>query len=207
MSMEIQNVLLDWSGTLADDLPPVVDATNQVLGHYGKPAFTRDEFCRAFKLPFADFYDEVLPGVPMSELDPLYTRFFDASDAVVEELPGARRFLQHCADTGKRVFLLSSIKTHHFEKQSASLGFRDYFEHPYTEVWDKRLRIGDILDTHRLDRSTTLFAGDMRHDIDTARHAGVTAVATLTGYDSHDELQASGPDWIVDDLSSLIGRL
>ncbi len=205
--MKIRNVLLDWSGTLADDLPPVVEATNQVLAHYGKEPLSRDAFCRAFRLPFSEFYAEVLPGVPMAELDPLYTQFFDASDTPVAELPGARQFLEHCADTGRRVFLLSSIKTHHFERQAQALGFRDYFEHPYTEVWDKRLRIGEILATHQLDRATTLFAGDMRHDIDTAKHGGVTAVATLTGYDSREELQASEPDWMVDDLSSLIGRL
>ena len=122
------------------DLPPVVEATNRVLAHYGKPPFTREEFRRVFRLPFTEFYEEVLPGVPMAELDPLYTQFFDASEAEVEELPGARRFLEHCADTGRRVFLLSSIKAHHFERQAADLGFREFFEHPYTEVWDKRLQ-------------------------------------------------------------------
>ncbi len=200
-------MLVDWSGTLADDLPPVVDATNRVLASYGKPGFTREGFRRAFRLPFAEFYAEVLPGVPMSELDPLYTQFFDASEAPVRELPGARAFLDHCRQSGRRVFLLSSIKHHHFERQAAGLGFREFFEHPYTEVWDKRQRIGEILAAHGLDPGDTLFAGDMQHDVETARGAGVMSVATLTGYDSREELEACAPDRIVGDLSELIGQI
>ena len=202
--MRIRNVLLDWSGTLADDLPPVVDATNKVLAHYGVEPFTRDSFRREFCLPFTKFYDRVLPGVPITDLDPIYTKHFDASDEIVEELPGARAFLEHCAGSGRRVFLLSSIKHHHFETQADALGFSEFFEHPYTEVWDKTERIAHILDDHGLDRSETLFAGDMQHDIDTAKHGGVLAVATLTGYDSREELERSEPDLIVDDLSHLI---
>lgn len=203
----IKNVLLDWSGTLANDLPPVVDATNKVLAHYGRAALTVAQFKDEFCLPFTDFYDRKLPGVSIAELDPLYTEFFDASTETVGELPGARGFLEFCRQTGLRVFLLSSIKAHHFEKQASALGFRDFFEHPHTEVWNKTEAIEGILQQHELAADETLFAGDMIHDIDTARHAGVLAVATLTGYDSEDELRSANPDLVVGDLSQLPEKL
>ena len=53
----LRNLLLDWSGTLVDDLPPVIGATNYVLEQFGKPALTRDEFRRHFRLPFTEFYE------------------------------------------------------------------------------------------------------------------------------------------------------
>ena len=204
--MTIRNVLLDWSGTLADDLPPVLDATNRVLSHFGRPELGREEFRREFCLPFTEFYERVLPGVPMEELDPLYVKHFDASAEPVTELPGAREFLEHCAGSSRRLFLLSSVKHHHWERQAEQLRFRRFFEHPYTEIHDKRQHISAILESHGLRREETLFAGDMEHDIDTARHGGVLAVATLTGYDSRETLERSQPDWIVDDLSELIER-
>ena len=40
-----KNFIFDWSGTLVDDLGPVLDSTNKVFNHFGKPAFTREEFC------------------------------------------------------------------------------------------------------------------------------------------------------------------
>ena len=204
---KITNVFLDWSGTIVDDLPPVLDATNRIMGHYNKPSLTREEFCRDFCLPFVDYYDRILPGVPMAELDALYTEFFDASRERVTELPGARQFLDYCLNSERRIFLLSSIKDHHFETQAKALGLRKYFEHAYTEVLNKVQRIHGIIKDLELDSNETLFAGDMQHDIDTARHAGLLAVATLTGYNNREQLIASSPDMIVDNLSELIGQI
>jgi phosphoglycolate phosphatase len=39
-----------------------------------------------------------------------------------------------------------------------------------------------------------MFVGDMVHDIETARHAGVLSCAVLTGYDSLCKLKAANPD-------------
>ena len=206
-SGNISNVFLDWSGTVVDDLPPVIDATNRVMEYYHKPAYSREKFCREFRLPFKEFYDRVLPGVAMDELDSLYTRFFDESEKQATELPGARVFLDYCIKTGRRIFLLSSIKKHHFEAQAKQLGLRQYFEHAYTEILNKKESITGILQELGIASDAALFAGDMQHDIDTARHAGLLAVATLTGYNNREQLIASSPDMIVDNLSELIGQI
>lgn len=203
----ISNVFLDWSGTIVDDLPPVIDATNRVMEYYGKPVYSKERFCRDFRLPFTDFYDSILPGVPISELDHHYTRFFDASDEQVTELQGAREFLDYCTETGKRIFLLSSIKKHHFESQAESLDLRRYFHDAYTEVINKKERIKGILQERRISSNKALFAGDMQHDIDTANYAEMLAVATLTGYNNLDQLKSSHPDIIVGNLSELIGKI
>jgi phosphoglycolate phosphatase len=204
---KINNVFLDWSGTVVDDLPPVLDATNQVMAHYNKTPLTREEFCRDFCLPFKDYYDRILPGVPMTELDTLYTSFFDDSNKEVTELPGARRFLDYCVKTGRRIFLLSAIKDQHFESQAAALGLRMYFEHAYTEVLNKSESIHAIIEELGIEASETLFAGDMQHDVETAKSADLLAVATLTGYNSLEQLSAVSPDLLVDDLSFLVDQI
>ena len=40
----IRNVLLDWSGTLADDLSAVLAATNLIFAEYGRDPLTSEEF-------------------------------------------------------------------------------------------------------------------------------------------------------------------
>jgi len=40
--------IFDWSGTLVDDMGIVVDATNFVLAHYGKPTMDRETFRKEF---------------------------------------------------------------------------------------------------------------------------------------------------------------
>ena len=197
------NIILDWSGTLVDDLPPVLEATNRILVHYGRPELSRDEFRASFRLPFDGFWDELLPGVTIGELDPLYHEFFDGIQQQVDLLPGARQFLEFCRASGRRLFLLSSIKREHWRKQAGRLGVSDYFEQPYVDVLDKKALIGEIVSRHRLDPAQTLFVGDMVHDIETARHGGVLSVATLTGFDPPAKLAAAEPDITVRNLDGL----
>lgn len=199
----LRNLLLDWSGTLVDDLPPVIGATNYVLEQFGRSPLTRDEFRRHFRLPFTEFYEEFLPDVPLPDLDALFHRRFVEIQDEVTPLPGLYEFLDFCRASGRRLFLLSSMKQEHFDVQSEKLGLRHYFEHPYAGVIDKRAKIGSILETHGLARGETAFVGDMIHDVETARHGGVMSIAVLTGYDSIEKLTPSKPDVVVSSLDAL----
>ncbi len=199
----IRNVICDWSGTLADDLTPVLEATNRVFAHYGKPVYERERFRREFSLPFVEFYARTLPGIPMEELDALYHRHFDALNERVELLPGAREFLELCRETGRRLFLLSTINPLHWAKQGPRLEVTEYFEHAYVGILDKRKKIGEILRTHQLDAGETVFIGDMEHDIVTAKEGGVMAIGVSTGYDPAEKLLKANPDLLVQDLEHL----
>ena len=101
------------------------------------------------------------------------------------------------------MFLLSTIKEAHFAEQSARLGVAHFFERVYVGVMDKRERIADILSENRLASTETAFIGDMVHDIETAQHGGVMAIATLTGFDSPAKLSRANPDVMVRDLGEL----
>lgn len=199
----IKNVLLDWSGTLADDLRPVFKATNAIFRHFGRAEITLEDFRRHFRLPFSGFYAEFLPEAALEGLEVLYGRFFAGLHDEVELLPGARDFLDFCRTTRRRMFLLSTIKASHFTAQAGRLGVLEAFEHPYVEVMDKREKIREILATHALDPAETAFVGDMVHDIETARHGGVLGVAVLTGFDSLEKLSAAQPAVVVQDLTAL----
>ena len=201
---KFNNYIFDWSGTLVDDLGPVLDATNRVFNHYGKDSFTREEFCSEFCLPFKIFYDKFLPEAPMSELELLYTKFFNQSDENVFLLPGAKEILRECSNLGIKTYLLSSIKKQHFESQSAKLGLLNVFDSAYTEALDKRDWITRLLKDNNITPEGTVFIGDMQHDIETARFAGVFSVGVLTGYNSKEMIEGSNPDLIVNDLVELL---
>lgn len=199
----IRNLLLDWSGTLADDLGPVLKASNAIFRHYGRRDLTLGEFRRHFRLPFSEFYAELLPEATLEGLEPLYERFFSGLHDEVALLPGAREFLDFCRRSDRRIFLLSTIKAAHFDAQAGRLGVREAFEHPYVEIMDKRQKIREILAMHDLDPAETAFVGDMVHDVETARHGDVLSVAVLTGYDSLEKIAAAQPDAIVRNLAVL----
>lgn len=162
-----------------------------------------EEFREHFRLPFSGFYADLLPEATAEGLEELYERFFHGFNDSIELLPGAREFLEFCQGTGRRSFLLSSIKTSHFDIQAGRLGVGHFFEVAYTQVMDKRVEIREILKTHGLDPAETMFVGDMVHDIETARHGGVLDVAVLTGFDRIEKLLPAKPTIIARDIAAV----
>lgn len=199
----VRNLILDWSGTLADDLPSVLATTNRVLAHFGRGEMTLDEFRDRFRLPYTEFYDEVLPEVPIESLQHLYLAHFPTQPDAVPLLDHAREFLEYAAATGRRMALLSSVPGEHFEAQARALGVREFFERVYCGVVDKRQQIVGLLDEMSMSPEETAFIGDMRHDVEAGKGAGVLTVATATGYDSVAALMTAGPDVLVPNLSRL----
>jgi phosphoglycolate phosphatase len=199
----IRNIIFDWSGTLVDDLPAVLKASNFVLAQAGKPEMTLDEFRAEFSLPFTNFYNRHTPHVPMPQLEEWFHAEFKRAQSSVCELPHARTFLEFCRANNLRLFLLSTVHDDHFRVQCRVTGFDKFLEKPYTGVWDKRKKIHDILRENGLRPGETLFIGDMEHDIETARHGGVHSCAVLTGYNTVEQLRAAKPDLIVEHLSEL----
>lgn len=203
----IRNVICDWSGTLVDDLPAVWQTTNHLLEKAGIPTMSLDQFRAEFCLPFQQFYDRFTPHIPMAQLEEWYHAHFRTAQESVVALPYAREFLEYCRAAGIRTFALSTVHADHFAAQSATTGLGGFFERPYVQVMDKRLKIRDVLEENRLAPEETLFVGDMEHDIETARHGGVFSCAVLTGYNSLAQLRAANPDLVVEHLGELQGIL
>ncbi|MDO8349136.1 MAG: NUDIX domain-containing protein [Planctomycetota bacterium] len=196
-------MIFDWSGTLVDDLPAVLEATNHVLRRAGLPEMTRDRFRAEFKLPFTGFYERYTPDIPMERLEGWFHERFREVQGSVEELPHARKFLEFCRARGLRTLLLSTMHPDHFAVQSAKNGFDQWLDHPYLGVWDKRRKIHEILLAHNLDPAETVFIGDMEHDVETAKHGGVHSVGVLTGYNTSAQLRGASPDLLVEHLGEL----
>ena len=199
----IRNVIFDWSGTLVDDLPAVIEATNQVFRQAGVPELTREQFRAEFCLPFRRFYERFVPQVPLAQLEAWFHPAFEQAQSSVTPLPHAREFLEFCRARGLRTFVLSSVHARHYARQAAASGFEAFIGHAYLEVHDKTARIHELVQTHGLDARETLFVGDMQHDIETARHGGVWSCAVLTGYNQAAQLRAAGPDLVVEHLGEL----
>ncbi|MGC9942781.1 MAG: NUDIX domain-containing protein [Verrucomicrobiota bacterium] len=199
----IRNIIFDWSGTLVDDLPAVLKASNFVLAQAGKPRMSLEQFRAEFSLPFQKFYDRHTPEVPLEKLEKWFHAEFRRAQKCVVELPHAREFLEFCRAHKIRTFLLSSVHTDHFKAQCRVTGFDAFIDRPYTGVWDKREKIHSILAENDLQPDETMFIGDMEHDIATARHGGVHACAVLTGYNTLTQLRKAKPDLIVEHLSEL----
>jgi phosphoglycolate phosphatase len=199
----VRNIILDWSGTLVDDLPAVWRATNYVLERAERAPMSLEQFRAEFCLPFKGFYDRHVPHVPLPQLEDWFHSHFRQVRDSVSEVPHAREFLEFCRARNLRTFLLSTVHREHFLVEAAVTGFDQYLEKVYVDVRDKRRKIHGILEENHLAPHESLFVGDMQHDIETARHGGVHSCAVLTGYNTLQQLRAAKPDLVVEHLGEL----
>ncbi len=86
----IRNIIFDWSGTLVDDLPAVLAATNAVFEQCGVEKLSLEKFRSEFCLPFKHFYDRFVPNVPLADLERSFHSHFRLVQDQVAALPHAR---------------------------------------------------------------------------------------------------------------------
>lgn len=201
--MEIRNVILDWSGTLVDDLMPVVTTTNHVLVSCGLPAMTLPQFRAEFCLPIRKFYEHRLPHVPQAKLEEIFLAEYPKHHAQISLLPQTLDFLRFCQTRRMGVYIASTVDLHTYETQAVRFGIRGYITKPYIGIEDKTAKIHHILDENHLDRTETMFVGDMEHDIEAGKAGGIHTCAVLTGYNHFDKLRAMEPDLICSHLGEL----
>jgi phosphoglycolate phosphatase len=201
--VQIRSVILDWSGTLVNDLPPVFDTTNHVFATFGLPTLTLDEFRREFCLPIRKFYERRIPNASQAKLEEIFlTRYHQVQDEIVL-LPHTIGFLGFCREQGIGVFIASTVDSHTYEQQAKRFGLTGFITKPYVGIEDKTQKIHHILDENNLPPEATMFVGDMEHDIEAGKHGGVRTCAVLTGYNHVEKLRAMHPDLVCEHLGEL----
>lgn len=198
-----KNLILDWSGTVVDDLDAVFRATNHVLRRYEVPILSRDEFRERFSLPWIYFYRKWLPQIPEEGLDAVFWEVMLAEQEGIQLLPHAVELLEYAQRTHHPIFICSTVDPKSFWGQSDRLGVSPFLKKAYVGIADKREVIHRILEENQLDPAETLFVGDMVHDVETAHHGGIGSCAVLTGFDPAPKLATAKPDLILRDLREL----
>ncbi|HLD04536.1 MAG TPA: HAD family hydrolase [Candidatus Nanoarchaeia archaeon] len=200
--MQIKGVVFDWSGTLSDDLRLVYEAAMHIFDrlHRKHPSFA--EFKQELVIPYMDFYRKYFPRMKKADRD---RWFLEAIQKVGEPVPfaGIDRLLWSLREQEKRLAVLSSVHQIELLSEASQYGFLDHFEELNGGVHDKTEALAEIMDRRRLMPQEVAYVGDMVHDIEVGRQAGVITVAVSWGYDSRKKLLNARPDHIVNSVEEL----
>lgn len=201
--VKVRALILDWSGTMVNDLPPVWRTTNHVFAACGLPAISLEDFRREFCLPVRKFYAPRIPHVAMARLEEMFLAEYKRHRQEIELLPPTRGFLEFCRRNGWPVYIASTVDPLTYESQMARFGVGEFIAKAYIGIEDKTQKIHHILEENRLSAAETLFVGDMEHDIEAGQAGGVRTCAVLSGYNHAEKLRAMRPDLVCAHLGEL----
>lgn len=196
------HLLLDWSGTLSDDMSTTRIATNSVIKSLGGVEATPEEYRREFRLPAYPFYQKrIRPGsCPSAQhIDELFSNAMRLAKPA-PLFPGVREFVQFALDRGGSARVVSSLPQPELDKAVKVLGVQDLFTEVIGGVRDKVAALPGIVERAGLSPDDCLMLGDTAHDLQAARAARVRACAILHGYTPKEQLLAERPDEVWLDL-------
>ncbi|MCB9833917.1 MAG: NUDIX domain-containing protein [Planctomycetes bacterium] len=203
----IENLILDWSGTLADDVGTTLAATNDTLRHFGAEAVDLATYRRDFVLPVMGFYGPRLPGRSLEEIDRVFFAAFRARESAAPLFPGVRDLLVVQRSRGIRLFVLSTMAQDVLDAAVTAHGLEGFFDRVIGGAADKGPAMEELIATAGLERDRSLYVGDTRHDVEVAKASRVRAGASTWGYTAATELEAAGPDYLFADLADLVATL
>lgn len=192
----IEALILDWAGTMADDLPVTLEATNRTLAAFGGEAIDLETYRREFRIPVTEFYGPRTNDTPLEDLDRVFFESYRDASRSVAFFDGVEDLLRVAHGRGLRLFVLSTVTTEILDAALEAKGLRGLFEGVYGDASDKRLVMPRLLEETGLAPDRCLFVGDTAHDVETGRASGVRAGAALYGYSLEADLRAAGPDYV-----------
>jgi len=201
------NLIFDWSGVISNDIDPVLKTYNHMFAKYGIAPLSYDEFKNRFVLPYEIFCKDIMGDsiqldILQDEFREIYTRLNEPPKLI----PGVKDILLKLHEKDIKMTVLSS---HSFVTREAEAYFpgKNFFAKIYEDIPDKTHCIDTLLTEQDFDPCSTFYVGDMTHDIETGKFAGVKTIAITTGYQSRQTLKTADPDYIVDDMSQILSIL
>lgn len=200
--------MLDWNGTLQDDVRAAVNGTNAILRDQGSPEISIARYREVFSFPARGCYEAL--GIRATEANwkALCDRFFSvfAADPSVRLVPGARAALESFRTAGIGLSIVSASDEAELLRALERHGVRDCFsavsgqEGP--SAGSKVARARALFRSFGVGPEDALFVGDTGHDLDAAREIGCACVLVATGYESRDRLLRRGVP-VLDSVAAL----
>ena len=207
---KIKSVIFDWSGVLSYDWEATFLIVNEILELKNHPTVTREEFKDLYELPWMNFYEKIGVEVDIQWEYDEWEKRFPKYYHTIKALPHGKECLEWLNKKGIKCVVLSAHNHNLLLEEIENYGFKDLIQVVNGNNFDKRKTIEEFVSNHEIERETSLYIGDMCHDVETARLAGIKSVAVLSGYDKRERLEAEKPDFIlnhVGELPALIEKL
>jgi len=205
-------LFFDLDGTLTDPALGITNSFKYALKYFGREIPSYETLCTFIGPPLNDtfknllnFEDEKIP-----EAIKKYREYF-ADKGLFENsvYPGIPELLSTLKQSGKKLVVATSKPEDFSVRIIEHFGLTQYFENVCGSLRDEtRTKKDEVISfaierNHITDKSKILMIGDRKHDILGAKKVGLKSCGVLFGYGSREELEASGADFIAENVSRL----
>ena len=204
---ELNTVLFDFDGTLADTRQALLQVYRRLAAKYNFPEWPKEKLEELWRLPILERLNKA--GVPLS----LLPRLARETRAIVSEFmhqaapyPGVHDMLTSLVDKGFRIYILSSNSEQNIRTFLNDHGMTDIFKkiHTAKNLLGKHAAIRSFLIRNRIKRTEAVYVGDELRDIAACKKVPIRVIAVSWGYDVLSLLRQGRPDAIANSPSDIL---
>ena len=213
----IHLIILDFDGTLGDTRANIVLTMRQTLQRLGYPLAEEDEIASTIGLPLEEGFRQLLPELPedkVLECALTYRDIFEVNrkKLVPKLFPGVKETLFRLREKGYVLTVASSRSSLSLNGFLGDMGIAGYVSYVLGADSVKMAKphpepVLRTMEDLGYTAAETLVVGDMPVDILMGKGAGTLTCGVTYGNSSREDLAASGADFIIDGIGSLIDVL
>jgi len=203
----------DWNGTLFDDTPATLAATNACLESFGRPAVDMHTMQETFSFPLIHFYERM--GVSADEYlkrtDEESNIFIDTYEREAEKcgvMEGAFELLDWLTERDVHCMILSNHLQKHLDADVARADITRYMrtvsgnleKATITQGLSKQIRLEAYMEEHGFVAEKTFIIGDSHEEAELAKRLGILGISIAGGLLSAARLEKYKADYIVQRL-------
>lgn len=208
--------VFDWNGTLFDDTPATLIATNACLRSFGKPEIDVETMQETFLFPLIHFYERM--GVPADEYlaraeqeGHTFLAAYEPAALGCSIMDGACDLLAWLNAQGVHCMILSNHLQTALDADVARLGIMEYMQAvsgnleaaTLVQGLSKQIRLEAYMQAHGFSPDQTFIIGDSHEEPEIARRLGLLGISIAGGLLSADRLKKQGADYIVTSLTEV----
>ena len=211
-------VIFDLDGTLLNTIADLAAATNQAWRHFGYPTHETEAYRFFVGNGINKLFERALPDGERTEENILKIRsrfvpYYDEHNADLSRpYPGIPELLS----TLQQQEIRMAVASNKYQAATRKLISHYFPEINFVEVLGQREGIPakpdpsivyDIMRKAEVKNEEVLYVGDSNVDMQTAHHAGVTAIGVAWGFRPRTELEALHPAHILEKAEELLQYL
>ncbi len=196
--MKYKNIIWDWNGTIINDTPVSVEATNILLQRFGYPTITFEYYRDNVDTPIVNFYGKIfdLNKHDVEMIDDEWGILYDQLSERINLHAGVKEILRSFANENQNQIILSAFKTIEITKYARRFSIEHYFHDilgtQNIVMESKTVRGKRYMQEHGFSPEQTLYIGDTVHDYETACGLGVDCILFSGGQQSPKLLKQCG---------------